>query len=99
VLKAESLKQLHPHKPKTELMHTTNVEKSEVDRATDSQGQQLESAWIMTQHTKKKKTLDLKWNLGFWQQNAGGGKEKRKRQEGEVGGGKKKYDLKHELLN
>jgi hypothetical protein len=55
VLKAESLKQLHPHKPKTELMHTTNVEKSEVDRATDSQGQQLESAWIMTQHTKKKK--------------------------------------------
>ena len=46
----------------------------------------------MPQPPKRNKTLDLKWNLGFWQENAEGGKRKREKdKKGGVGGRKRKW--------
>lgn len=87
-------------KIKTELYSRRNVEKSEAHRLTDTEGQQPCSSWIMPQQPKRNKTLDLKWNLGFWQENAEGGKRKREKdKKGGVGGRKRKWIEKYELLN
>ena len=46
----------------------------------------------MPQPPKRNKTLDLKWNLGFWQENAEDGKRKREKdKKGGVGGRKRKW--------
>ena len=44
----------------------------------------------MPQPPKRNKTLDLKWNLGFWQENAEGGKKEKekKTRRGELEEGK-----------